>query len=513
MTKILNLLIMTLAVAVVATSCQKRTAQVPPQFESCDFAAVIYPDYKNTTVPPNIAPLNFMLVDTMASEAVVQMKGQGAELVAAANARGTFRLDSCQWRHLLVSSKGGDVEVSVFAKHGDSWLRYRQYKISVAEEDIDAFLSYRLIEPGYELYRQLGLYQRNLTNWDVHTIYENNREYNDNDNHCVNCHNFHGNDASKFLFHVRANHGGTVIVDNGKARKVQIKDSTIITAGVYPSWHPNGRLVAFSTNKTGQVFHLFHQEKVEVIDESSDLLLYDVENNEVSHILRSNYDLETFPCWSPSGDRLYYCNANVERLLDKTAPDSTRGMQLSYMYDKIKYNLMSIPFDVATKKFGMPQMEVDAAALDKSITLPRVSPDGRYVLYGMGKYGQFHIWHKTSNLWVKDLVADTCYALTDANSADVDSYHSWSGNGRWIAFSSRRMDGNYTRTFIAYFGKDGKAHKAFVIPQEDPETNKLLLKSYNVPELTRNQVSIPTSEIRRCIYETEGENAKYINLQ
>lgn len=510
MTKILNHLIFALAVMLVATSCQKRAAQVPTQFEACDLTADIYPDYKNITVPPNIAPLNFMLVDSMASEAVVQMKGQGTELLAAADANGTFRLDSCQWRRLLTGNKGRDIEVSLYARHDGSWLRYRQYKISVAEEDIDAFLSYRLIEPGYELYRQLGLYQRNLTNWDVHTIYENNREYNDNENHCVNCHNFHGNDASKFLFHVRSNHGGTVIVDNGKAHKVQIKDSTIITAGVYPSWHPNGRLVAFSTNKTGQVFHLFHQEKVEVIDESSDLLLYDAESNEVSHILRSSYDLETFPCWSPSGDRLYYCNANVEQILDKTAPDSTRGMQLSYSYDKIKYNLMSIPFDVKTKKFGTPQLEVDAAAVGKSITLPRVSPDGRYVLYGIGKYGQFHIWHKTSDLWVKDLVADTCYALKEANSHDVDSYHSWSGNGRWIAFSSRRMDGNYTRTFIAYFDKQGKAHKAFVIPQEDPEFNKLLLKSYNVPELTRNRISVPTSELRRCIYETEGENAKYI---
>ena len=71
------------------------------------------------------------------------------------------------------------------------------------------------------------------------------------------------------------------------------------------------------------------------------------------------------------------------------------------------------------------------------------------------------------------------------------------------------MDGNYTRTFLAYFDKDGKAHKAFVIPQEDPEMNKFLLKSYNVPELTRNQVSISTSAIRECIYGTEGENAKY----
>ncbi len=509
MTKTFKCIILALFALTATVSCQKRTVQLPTQFEPYDFSAKTYPDYKDIVIPPNIAPLNFMLVDSMSSDIVVQMKGGDVELLAGADARGTFYLDSCQWRRLLTSNKGHDIDVSIFAKRAGKWLRYRPYKITVAEENVDAFLTYRLIEPGYELYRQLGIYQRNLTNWDVRTVYENNREYDDNENHCINCHNFHSNDASEFLFHVRSNHGGTVIVKDGQAHKVQIKDSTIVTAGVYPSWHPDGNLVAFSTNKTGQVFHLYHQEKVEVIDEKSDLLLYDVAKNEVSHILRSSYDLETFPSWSPKGDRLYYCNADVSGLLDHAFADSTRGMQLSYKYDSIRYNLMSIPFDMKTRRFGTPQTEVDAAAMGRSITLPRVSPDGRYVLYGMGRYGQFHIWHKSSDLWVKDLVADTCYALAAANSGDVESYHSWSGNGRWIAFSSRRMDGNYTRTYLAYFDKDGKAHKAFVIPQEDPEMNKLLLKSYNVPELTRNQISISTSAIRECIYGTEGENAKY----
>ena len=99
--------------------------------------------------------------------------------------------------------------------------------------------------------------------------------------------------------------------------------------------------------------------------------------------------------------------------------------------------------------------------------------------------------------------------MTEANSPDVDSFHSWSSNSRWFVFSSRRMDGNYTRPFIAYFDKNGKAHKPFVIPQEDPEWNILLLKSYNVPELSRDAVTISPQALRKCIYETEGENATY----
>ena len=315
--------------------------------------------------------------------------------------------------------------------------------------------------------------------------------------------------TDRMLFHVRSNHGGTIVVQDGKAQKIQFKDSTIITSAVYPSWHPTENLVAFSTNKTGQAFHLYHPEKIEVMDEASDLLLYDAEKNEVSHIIRTASDMETFPCWAPDGRTLYYCSANPSRFIDRTLPDSMLGRQILACYDSLRYNLMSISFDPATRSFSGPRMVVNAEAEGKSISVPRVSPDGRYILFTKGDYGQFHIWHKSSDLWVKDLRADSCYALAEANSPDVDSFHSWSSNGRWFVFSSRRMDGNYTRPFIAYFDAQGKAHKPFVLPQEDPEWNILLMKSYNVPELTRDAVRISEKNLRQCIYETEGELATY----
>ena len=498
------------AAAVLMAACGKPTAQVPAQYSQLEENADIYPDYTDIVIPPNIAPLNFIVRDTLADAFVAHLQGKDAELLVSAGKDGVMQMDMTEWKNLLSTCKGTDIQVSVYARRGEKWFCYKPYTLSVAEEPIDAFLSYRLIQPSYELYRQLGIYQRNLTNWDVHTIYENNREFETNTNHCINCHNYRSNSTTDMLFHVRANHGGTVIIQNGKAHKVQMKDSTIITAGVYPSWHPKENLIAFSTNKTGQVFHLYHPEKIEVMDESSDLLLYDVTKNEISHIIRTPNDLETFPCWAPDGKKLYYCSSNLLPLLDLSLPDSTRTHQLMLKYDSIYYNLMSMTFDAKTRKFSEPKVEVDAASMHKSISVPRVSPDGRYVLYTQGDYGQFHIWHKGADLWVKDLQADSCYALKAANSDDAESFHSWSSNGRWMVFASRRMDGNYSRAFLAYFDKNGQAHKAFVIPQEDPEMNILLLKSYNVPELTKDSVTISTEDIGKCIYETEAVNAKYI---
>ena len=344
------------------------------------------------------------------------------------------------------------------------------------------------------------------------------------------------------LFHVRASHGGTIIIDGTEAHKIAIKHDSIISAGVYPSWHPKQPLIAFSTNYTGQVFHMFHPEKIEVLDMSSDLLLYDVEHNSVRHIVRSSDALETFPCWSPDGTRLYYCSARCQQSM----ADST-NINIIMRYDSLYYDIFSMSFDPVTREFGEPRLEVNASAMHKSTSVPRISPDGRYLLFALGDYGQFHIWHKSADLWVKSLKrptpdpsrqggeragaemasgkeslplrgdlegsvegsSETLYPLTEANSPEADSYHTWSSNGRWIVFASRREDAAYSRAFIAYFAKEGHAHKAFLMPQRDPEHNLRLLKSYNVPELTRNAVQVSTSTLNHTVYHTDAEMATY----
>lgn len=489
-------------------SCDNKYT-IPSSFTEVDSVASLYPDYTNITIPANIAPLNFMLNSEEATEIVVEMKGEkGESLICGRGTNLKTDIDTTAWRTLLNDNRGKEISVIIYAKKPNGWVRFQPHTLDVAEEDIDPYLSYRLIEPGYELYRQLGLYQRNLTNFDERPIYENNRVYSDKDNHCINCHNFQNYSTKNMLFHVRAQHGGTIIIRDGKAQKVQIKGDSILTAGVYPSWHPTLPLVAFSTNKTGQAFHIYHKEKIEVLDQASDLLLYDAERNEVSLVLNDTTQFETFPCWSPDGKWLYYCTA-IEPAPDMQVPDSMRQMKLVSMSDKFFYDIRRMAFDEKTRRFGSSEMVVDCAGHQRSASFPRISPDGRYLLYAEGDYGQFHIWHKSSDLYVKDLQTDSIYALAEANSNDVDSYHTWSSNGRWIVFSTRRMDGNYTRPFITYFDRQGHAHKAFCLPQRDPEYNILLLKSYNVPELSRDAVSISERDLRQCIYETDGKMAKY----
>ncbi|MBR1594038.1 MAG: PD40 domain-containing protein [Alloprevotella sp.] len=498
--KRLSLYILTAVCMAAFTACSK-TPEIPANSTPVKEQAEIYPDYRDIVIPPNIAPLNFQ-VRSEGTDFVCALEGAGQSLVAGAGKDGKVMFDTLQWKQLLQAAKGKDLTVRLYAKCGDAWVSFPAYTLTVAAEPIDRYLSYRLIEPSYELYRQMGLYQRDLENFDEYVIYENNREFDDTQNHCVNCHNFQGYDTQRMLFHVRAKHGGTIMVDGDKVEKLKMTTDSTAGNAVYPSWHPTLPLIAFSTNKTGQAFHLQHPNKIEVVDYGSDLLFYDVENHTISNILKSDDTFETFPCWAPDGSALYYCSAYMPMF--RGLPDSVAVDTIMRYHPVARYDIKRLSFDAATRTFGAPEMVVDCASEKMSASVPRISPDGRYLLYARGAFGQFHIWHHDSDLWIKDLQTGDNYALTEANSPGVDSYHGWSSNGRWIVFASRRMDGNYSRPFIAYFDKEGHAHKAFVLPQEDPEHNLMLMKSYNVPEFSRSRVRFTPQQFHDVIYNDDA---------
>ncbi len=491
-----------LALTALLSGCASE-AGIPANAVATTDSLGIFPDYRDIVIPQNIAPLNFM-VTTAGEDFVAAVRGKKGELVASADADGKILFDSTAWHELLNQNAGSDLSVTVYAKRDGQWLEHAPYKLSVAEP-IDPFLSYRLIEPGYELYRQVGLYQRNLTNFEEKPIYENNRDYDSIDNHCVNCHNFQAYDTKRMLFHVRAAHGGTIFVDNGKAKKFTFKVDSILGNAVYPAWHPTQNWLVFSSNITGQAFFLRNSDKIEVVDVSSDLVFFDADRGTVANVLKTGNRFETFPTWAPDGRKLYYCEADASGF-DTLSRDQKEDRVLT-IYNNVRYNLMSLTFDEKTRTFGEPQLEVDCVGMNASATVPRVSPDGRYLLFTLGDYGQFHIWHKSSDQWVKDLETGEVRPLTAANSDDVDSYHSWSSNGRWIVFSSRRIDGDYSRPFIAYFDAHGQAHKAFLLPQEDPEYSTILLKSFNVPELTRSAVTTTPEQLQRVVYDDESAQA------
>jgi Tol biopolymer transport system component len=162
---------------------------------------------------------------------------------------------------------------------------------------------------------------------------------------------------------------------------------------------------------------------------------------------------------------------------------------------EVRYNIYRKAFDPQTRTFGERQMVFCADTLGMSATLPRISPDGRWLLFTVGEWGCFHIWHHDADLWMMNLQTGETRPIEECNSNDTESYHSWSSNGRWIVFSSRRYDGMFTRPYFSHVSKEGKATKPFELPTADPDFHRQFLKSYNVPEFMRGPVALKPQQL------------------
>ena len=394
------------------------------------------------------------------------------------------RPDINEWHELTAAARGRDIIVEVFAETDGHWVRFKPFSIYVSTDSIDSWLSYRLISPSFVAFEELTINQRCLENYDEQVIVDNMLCSTENGGQCINCHSYQQYNPQRMQIHARQSHAGTIIAYDGKMEKVNMKTDSMLSAGVYPAWHPWLKLIAYSTNKTMQSFHTAHPNKIEVLDSESDLIVYDIDSHKATKIELRPDELEIFPCWAPDGRSLYFCSAHFEYPGGKVDNE-----EITLRYNELKYNIYRKPFNTDTHEFGERELVFAADSMGMSATLPRISPDGRWMMFTMGEWGCFHIWHHDADLWMMDLKTGVAKPVVALNSDDTESYHTWSSNGRWVVFSSRRYDGVLTRPFIAHVDGEGKASKPFELPAADPDYHRQLMKSYNVPELMRGPVT------------------------
>lgn len=168
-----------------------------------------------------------------------------------------------------------------------------------------------------------------------------------------------------------------------------------------------------------------------------------------------------------------------------------------------------IDFDASSGSFGERiDTLVSSFQTGKSVSFPRISPDGKNLVFTLSDYGNFSIWHREADLYRLDLASGNFQPIDNINSSETESYHSWSSNSRWMIFSSRRTDGLYTRPFITYASENGTFSKPFMVPQKDPDFYEEFLKSYNVPEFITGKITTDGRSMLKAI----GSPAKDVNF-
>lgn len=452
----------------------------------------IDPDYTGITIPNNIAPLNFKILEE--GTAFFARFSSGSETYIETGSKdGIIRIPEGKWKRMLEENKDNDLNIQIYSRNKDIWSEYKTITNVIAAEPVDPFITYRLLYPGYESWTEIFIKQRSLGSFRERSIIENSLV----EENCLNCHSYNNNGKSdNFLFHMRGSMGGTYFNNGGEFKKVNLKTDEMKNGAVYPRWHPSGRFIAFSSNKIVQQFHSALSKKVEVSDLESSLVLYDFKRNEMMDIDLPDKELymDTYPEWSPDGNYLYFCRAPV-----------VGGV---FVYDSVHYDLYRVPFEPSTRKTGEAELIFNASCQGKSVSFPRISSDGKYLVLTLHNYGCFPIWHKEADLHLINLESMQSSGM-DLNSDFTDSYHSWSSNSRWLVFSSKRIDGLTARFFISYIDETGIAIKPFVLPQKDPEFYQRFLKSFNLPEFSTFEVKVNPGNIRKSA-EEEALQAKWV---
>ncbi len=459
------------------------------EFTAVARPARISPDYSDTVIPPNIAPLNFVVREAGVGYLVTIHAGTGKGIEVFSDT-GRIQIPLRPWKELLRCNRSGNLLWDIYVKGDDGqWRRYEPMSVTIAEEDIDSHLAYRVIRPIYNFWTHVGVYQRDLTTYDESPILRGETF----DNGCVNCHSFPRNDPDSMFIGVRSKHGGaTILAREGRAVKIGRKFG-------YTTWHPSGRSAVFSINKVVQFFHTAGPEVREVADLDAALAQYDCDSQAVTVLsgLARKDRLETYPAWSHDGKRLYFCSAPILwRDRDAVPPDR---------HDEVKYDLLCATYDVGSGAWGTPDTVLSSEETGLSIMQPRPSPDGRFLLFCMCNYGCFPVHQRSSDLYLMDL-ATRKYRKLSINSDLSESWHSWSSNSRWIAFNSKRQGGFLTRTYFSYVDTSGRAHKAFILPQKDPEFYDSFIKIHSLPELITGPVTVSQRALYTAVKAPKGED-------
>ena len=441
-------------------------------------SAPIFPHYADTLVlPPNIAPLNFSIqADSFSNGPYLirlYVQSPSGELLDSSKqeTKRFVHFGTTLWQNFLQQAAAceGRLLIDLYACRKDSLLQYERKVWQVVSDSIDPYLTYRLSAHDENPCLPLQVYERSLSDFSKRLLMDNRFT----DNNCMNCHTNSGNNAQKMLVHLRGAYAGTLLFDGNLSTKIAIPEGYPDLRLAYPSYSRDGRFIAFASTRI-HVFPYANQYRTQdlIVDTLGKILLYDVAENRLfscPELMDNRYEY-TFPAWSPDGSKLYFCRTEKTNRLED-----------------FRYSLFSIGFNPDKGTFGNVKAVCDLReqGFNQSFSMPQPSPDGRYILVSTLLLGSFPSQNQ-GDLYLIDLWRGNSRPAYELNSPDGEKYHSWSSNGRWVVFGSKRINGATSQIYISYFDRRGHFSTPFVLPQE--ETNFYLknTRSFLFPTLSRN---------------------------
>jgi hypothetical protein len=179
--------------------------------------------------------------------------------------------------------------------------------------------------------------------------------------------------------------------------------------------------------------------------------------------------VQTDGVWSPDGKYIVFARAEAR---PPRTPEQEPALRANTMSEtQIKYDLYRIPFNDG--KGGVPERILGASENGMSNNFPKVSPDGRWIVFVQCRNGQ--LMRPDSQLYIVPFNGGVARRMR-ANTSLMNSWHSFSPNGRWMVFSSKARS-PYTQLYLTHIDANGNDSPAILL-----DNTTAANRAANIPE-------------------------------
>lgn len=201
--------------------------------------------------------------------------------------------------------------------------------------------------------------------------------------------------------------------------------------------------------------------------------------------------VQTDGVWSPDGKYIVFARAEAK------SPYPPGAKLALYANDpnetQIRYELYRMPFNEGSG--GQPERIAGASANGMSNNFPKVSPDGRWIVFVQCRNGQ--LMRPDSKLYIVPFEGSTA-RLMKCNTRLMNSWHTFSPNGRWMAFSSKSRS-PYTQMYLTHLDEHGNDTPPILIDTATAANRAVNLPEFvNIPPGGMERIDAPATEFYRA---------------